>query len=375
MEGKVEASQALNFILAGRAVVTLVSVSTGSRYTYKVNKPNAQAPHFVRLLTGPNNKTDYKYMGRIQAGQYIHDTKNRAGREDTPAAKGFRMVLYKLQAKEYTWLDANVEIWHSGKCGRCGRVLTVPESIKSGLGPICQGSATPAYRTHHTIKNAKKIQAKARDCEVKGHIETTDGGILAEVLSPSGATYRVYVKDGNAYCGCEWGDYRPRLDQRTACSHSTAALDYVARITAGRSVAIWTNPENAAKQHRPTRDIGDGVQVTERLVSSSAAWASQAAAARKANTKASWQESQQQPAASLTQEEKAALTEEEVEEVAAEVVEEALNGELEPQQVEETIFARLQAREAVEVEVVETEVEIPSLVENAHLNSLLARAG
>lgn len=30
-----------------------------------------------------------------------------------------------------------VEIWHEGKCGRCGRQLTVPESIESGFGPEC----------------------------------------------------------------------------------------------------------------------------------------------------------------------------------------------------------------------------------------------
>ena len=30
-----------------------------------------------------------------------------------------------------------VEIWHEGKCGKCGRPLTVPSSIENGLGPSC----------------------------------------------------------------------------------------------------------------------------------------------------------------------------------------------------------------------------------------------
>jgi predicted metal-dependent hydrolase len=28
-------------------------------------------------------------------------------------------------------------VHHEGKCGRCGRLLTVPSSIESGIGPEC----------------------------------------------------------------------------------------------------------------------------------------------------------------------------------------------------------------------------------------------
>jgi hypothetical protein len=31
-----------------------------------------------------------------------------------------------------------MELWHEGRCGKCGRALTVPESIESGLGPVCE---------------------------------------------------------------------------------------------------------------------------------------------------------------------------------------------------------------------------------------------
>ena len=30
-----------------------------------------------------------------------------------------------------------LEVWHEGRCGRCNRALTVPESIASGIGPEC----------------------------------------------------------------------------------------------------------------------------------------------------------------------------------------------------------------------------------------------
>ena len=38
-----------------------------------------------------------------------------------------------------TELPEQLEFWHAGRCGRCGRRLTVPASIASGFGPECAG--------------------------------------------------------------------------------------------------------------------------------------------------------------------------------------------------------------------------------------------
>lgn len=258
---KLDPKNALNFMMAGKATVTLRSVRTGVRFTYRINQPNPQSPHFVRLLTGPENTRNYSYMGRITNGQYIHDRRNRAGREDSPAAKGFRAVLYKLAARDYSWVEANVEIWHAGKCGRCGRLLTVPESIETGIGPVCSGMSRPAARNANVIRNAKPIQTKAADCVVtESHLQDT-----FNVKSPSGETYSVTVREGNAYCGCEWGSYRPGSDKRCGCSHGQAALNYVEQKN-GRKLSVWTDETDAKRQHRPTRHVGDGTIVTSRLV-------------------------------------------------------------------------------------------------------------
>ena len=32
----------------------------------------------------------------------------------------------------------NLRVYHEGKCCRCGRTLTTPESIKKGIGPECE---------------------------------------------------------------------------------------------------------------------------------------------------------------------------------------------------------------------------------------------
>ena len=36
-------------------------------------------------------------------------------------------------------LPTFIEIWHEGKCGKCGRTLTVPDSIINGLGRLING--------------------------------------------------------------------------------------------------------------------------------------------------------------------------------------------------------------------------------------------
>jgi rRNA maturation endonuclease Nob1 len=32
-----------------------------------------------------------------------------------------------------------MDVYHLGRCGKCGKALTEPESISTGLGPICGG--------------------------------------------------------------------------------------------------------------------------------------------------------------------------------------------------------------------------------------------
>ena len=34
-------------------------------------------------------------------------------------------------------LPEALRVLHHGRCGRCGRKLTTPESIRLGLGPVC----------------------------------------------------------------------------------------------------------------------------------------------------------------------------------------------------------------------------------------------
>jgi len=57
--------------------------------------------------------------------------------EDDPKAKGFAWVWKRLQARHP--FPPSVQFWHEGRCGRCGRLLSNPDSIQRGLGPECAG--------------------------------------------------------------------------------------------------------------------------------------------------------------------------------------------------------------------------------------------
>lgn len=131
------AQEAKNYAMAGNATLTLSSQKTGARYTYKVRAPreNANGVRFVSLLTGPQNTTDFTYLGLLTKDGELKMTRaSKMNADSLPvAAFGFfaRKVLTAGQMPEV------LEVRHEGCCGRCGRALTVPESIDRGIGPEC----------------------------------------------------------------------------------------------------------------------------------------------------------------------------------------------------------------------------------------------
>lgn len=129
-----DALSARQFILAGNATFTLRSKKTGTRYTYRVRASQDKSVYFVALLTGNDNETDYQYFGYIRRGVFFHGGRKARVGSDRPSVKGFAWTFRQLQAGH---ISEHLEIWHEGRCGRCGRLLTVPESIESGFGPEC----------------------------------------------------------------------------------------------------------------------------------------------------------------------------------------------------------------------------------------------
>jgi hypothetical protein len=136
-----DAVAARDFILAGNAYFTIRSQKTGTRYTYRVSLPRNEdrkkiypASYFVALLTGPDNEGDYTYLGIIKDLNTFRLTRASRMTSDSVPVRAFRYIFERLCLKQ---LPEDAEIFHEGRCGRCGRKLTVPESIERGIGPEC----------------------------------------------------------------------------------------------------------------------------------------------------------------------------------------------------------------------------------------------
>ena len=126
----------LRFVLAGNATFTIVSCKTGRRFTYRVQQCHDKASlYYVSVMTSPDNDANYSYLGTViktdvpRLSTYRHGVKSKIA-ESAPSAGAF-----------YWWWKhkghAQIQVWHEGRCGRCNRKLTVPESIANGIGPEC----------------------------------------------------------------------------------------------------------------------------------------------------------------------------------------------------------------------------------------------
>lgn len=128
------------YVLAGNATFTLVSKKTGARFTFRVRtKTGEEGIRFVSLLTGQNNESDYQFLGTIFLGDravFAHGKRSSISK-DAPSALAWRWFFGR--AFIFGGDLSALEFWHSGRCGRCARKLTVPESVASGLGPECAG--------------------------------------------------------------------------------------------------------------------------------------------------------------------------------------------------------------------------------------------
>jgi len=144
------------FVTAGNAIFTVklseeaAKSQNRTHYTFKVRSKDTDelgfqgkknVVYFVSVLTGPDNNSNYSYIGllNVQTGELVQTRKSLWNRENY----GFKLlnrVLARLWENNPDAITAaGFDVYHEGRCGRCGRKLTVPESIESGIGPDCAG--------------------------------------------------------------------------------------------------------------------------------------------------------------------------------------------------------------------------------------------
>jgi len=122
------------FLYAGRAVLT-VSNNKGQHYTFQVKQAkdwNQNTRYFVSLRTGEN----YTYLGMFSSDT-LYPTKASKMRKNSTPFKVFNFAVRIINGVQE--LPAGYKIQHEGKCGKCGKPLTNPVSIETGIGPTCAG--------------------------------------------------------------------------------------------------------------------------------------------------------------------------------------------------------------------------------------------
>jgi hypothetical protein len=123
----------------GKAKITLVSTATGTRFTYRIGSSDDGSTQFVSVLCGPDNTANYKYVGRIARDIFWAGRKVPRPGDISPDAQSSKAFAFAWRKLVQGTIPAGLEVWHEGSCGRCGRSLTVPESVARGLGPECAG--------------------------------------------------------------------------------------------------------------------------------------------------------------------------------------------------------------------------------------------
>ena len=140
------------FVSAGNATFTIEMAESFAakhqlkpHYTFKVKKKEASMKYpeswFVSLLTGRDNETSYSYLGMLdpKEGKFALTRASKL-KDESMVVKLLRRSLERIWKNETQEIEAaGFKIHHEGRCGRCGRKLTVPESIETGLGPECAG--------------------------------------------------------------------------------------------------------------------------------------------------------------------------------------------------------------------------------------------
>lgn len=123
------------FLVAGNATFTIVG--SRNRFTYKVQQArDDQTLYFVKVSASDHTF----YLGTLRATPA--GLRYALGRKSTITAealshRAFDFFIKSLEAPTDQTFK-KMGFYHEGKCGRCGRPLTDPESINTGIGPICR---------------------------------------------------------------------------------------------------------------------------------------------------------------------------------------------------------------------------------------------
>jgi hypothetical protein len=132
-----------SFVTAGRASFVVANPS-GESVTVKISKSRAQIdvktgqPRPQKLWASVRHNNDpWQWVGslNVDAGQIVE------GKSQTTQNVDPRIMKIANWALDCIWKGLSVpsgyRLEHTGRCGRCGKMLRDADSIKSGFGPEC----------------------------------------------------------------------------------------------------------------------------------------------------------------------------------------------------------------------------------------------
>jgi len=120
------------YALGGHGSITVRSLKTGQHYTFRFSWPKDRKPGQRPFVSVLYNADQWAYLGLADFDQR-RVIKTKASRFPAVAEN----LTWLMRQREFN--PEQVEVLHDGTCGRCGRTLTHPDSIKSGIGPVCAG--------------------------------------------------------------------------------------------------------------------------------------------------------------------------------------------------------------------------------------------
>lgn len=139
-EAELRGKQLRDFVFAGNALFTLLNEETGNHVTFKVKKHKEDDVWFVNTLATHN----YVHIGTCFSDKKFKVKTNGILNQNDRRVEVFSWMLDKFFNNQEKY--PMVKVYHHGYCGSCGKTLTTPESIKSGIGPVCGGKMRKANR-------------------------------------------------------------------------------------------------------------------------------------------------------------------------------------------------------------------------------------
>lgn len=121
--------------------ITVENTKTGGHRTFKVStvqEGNLKGKRIVALLYGPDNESDYRGFAFVKEdGSISVWSKYRSTSVDVARSQYEVFAHMLMRPDAFEELGA---VYHfEGRCRVCNRKLTTPESIQSGIGPVCAG--------------------------------------------------------------------------------------------------------------------------------------------------------------------------------------------------------------------------------------------